>query len=119
MIDESWYKEEFIQQVQKRGATIIEARGSSSAASAASAAIDHMRDWVCGSEPNNWVSMGVHSSGQYNVSADLIFSYPTVCSETKYSIVDDLILNEFSRKMIKLSEQELIKERDMVKDLLT
>lgn len=119
MIDESWYREEFIQQVQKRGATIIEARGSSSAASAASAAIDHMRDWVCGSEPNNWVSMGVHSSGQYNVSADLMFSYPTVCSEAKYSIVEDLMLNEFSQQMIKLSEQELIKERDMVKDLLT
>jgi len=119
LIDTNWYRDDFIQQVQKRGATIIEARGSSSAASAASAAIDHMRDWVCGSEENNWVSMGIYSNGEYGVSSDLIFSYPTVCMNNSFSLVENLTLDEFSQQMIKLSEQELLKERDMVKDLLT
>lgn len=118
-IDSNWYQNAFIAQVQKRGATIIEARGSSSAASAASAAIDHMRDWVCGSEENNWVSMGVYSNGEYGVSSDLVFSFPTICMDHRFSIIEDLTLDEFSQQMINLTEQELIKERDMVKDLLT
>lgn len=118
-IDTKWYQDAFIEQVQKRGATIIEARGSSSAASAASAAIDHMRDWVCGSEENNWVSMGVYSNGEYGVSSDLVFSFPTICKDHRFSIVENLTLDEFSQQMINLTEQELIKERDMVKDLLT
>ena len=118
MIDQTWYRNEFIGRVQERGATIIEARGSSSAASAASAAIDHMRDWSLSSEADNWVSMGVHSQGVYGIDSDLIFSYPTICGDREYSIVQDLVLDEFSQDMIALSEQELIKERDMVKDLL-
>ena len=118
MIDQSWYKNEFIDLVQKRGAKIIEARGSSSAASAASAAIDHMRDWTLGSAADNWVSMGIYSQGMYGIDPDLMFSYPAVCRDRQFTVVQDLQLNEFSQHMIARSEQELIKERDMVKDLL-
>ena len=105
--------------MQKRGAEIIEARGASSAASAASAAIDHMRDWILGSPTDNWVSMGICSTGNYGFEKDLIFSFPVNCNNKNYSIVTDLQLNEFSQEMIALSEQELISERDMVLDLLS
>lgn len=118
LIDQEWYKHEYIGRVQKRGAEIIEARGASSAASAASAAIDHMRDWVLGSPADSWVSMGICSNGDYSIEKDLMFSYPVNCNSAVYSIVTGLELNEFSQEMIALSEQELIKERDMVKDLL-
>ena len=113
-----WYQNEFIERVQNRGAEIIEARGASSAASAASAAIDHMRDWVLGSCGDSWVSMGTYSTGDYGVTSELMYSFPTHCSNREYSIVTDLELDDFSREMIALSEKELIKERDMIKWLL-
>ncbi len=119
LIDQDWYKHEYIGRVQKRGAEIIEARGASSAASAASAAIDHMRDWVLGSPTDSWVSMGICSTGDYGTEKDLMFSYPINCNNKEYSVVTGLELNEFSQEMIALSEQELIQERDMVKDLLS
>lgn len=118
LIDMDWYRNEFIERVQKRGAEIIEARGASSAASAASAAIDHMRDWVLGSAGDSWVSMGTYSTGDYGVTSELMYSFPTQCSNREYTIVPDLELDEFSKEMIALSEQELIKERDMIRWLL-
>ena len=117
-IDQNWYQTEFIERVQKRGAEIIEARGSSSAASAASAAIDHMHDWILNSASDSWVSMGTYSQGQYGVADGLMYSFPTNCGNSEYSVITDLELNDFSKEMIALSEKELIKERDMVKDLL-
>lgn len=119
LIDQDWYKHEYMGRVQKRGAEIIEARGASSAASAASAAIDHMRDWVLGSPQDSWVSMGICSTGNYDVEKDLMYSFPVNCKNGEYEIIANLELNEFSQEMIALSEQELIKERDMVKDLLS
>lgn len=118
LINMDWYQKEFIERVQNRGAEIIEARGASSAASAASAAIDHMRDWVLGSDGDSWVSMGSYSTGAYNIATELMYSFPTNCSNRQYEIVADLELNDFSRQMIALSEQELIKERDMIRWLL-
>ena len=118
IIDQDWYKHEYIARVQKRGAEIIEARGASSAASAASAAIDHMRDWIVGSPSDSWISMGVYSEGDYRVESDLMYSFPVRCSNGEYNIVSGLELNEFSQEMIALSEQELIKERDMVMNLI-
>ena len=119
LIDQDWYKHEYIGRVQKRGAEIIEARGASSAASAASAAIDHMHDWALGSAPDSWVSMGICSKGDYGMESDLMFSFPVNCGDHNYEVVTGLNLNEFSLEMIALSEQELIKERDMVKSLLS
>jgi len=118
VIDMDWYRNEFIERVQKRGAEIIEARGASSAASAASAAIDHMRDWVLGSAGDSWVSMGTYSTGDYGVASELMYSFPTQCSNREYTIVPNLNLDDFSKEMIALSEQELIKERDMIRWLL-
>lgn len=118
LIDMSWYKNHFIGRVQNRGAEIIEARGASSAASAASAAVDHMRDWVQGTQTDSWTSMATLSEGAYGVEKGIIFSFPTHCFDRKYKVVDDLPLRDFYKKLIALSEQELIKERDMVKDLL-
>jgi malate dehydrogenase len=118
LVSQDWYQNQFIERVQKRGAEVIEARGSSSAGSAASAAIDHMRDWIIGSASGSWVSMGTYSQGQYGLSENLMYSFPTRCGKREYQVITDLELNEFSQQMIALSEKELIKERDMVKDLL-
>lgn len=118
LIDLDWYRNEFIERVQKRGAEVIEARGASSAASAASAAIDHMRDWVLGSDGDSWVSMGTYSTGAYDVASELMYSFPTHCSNREYNTITDLELDHFSREMIALSEGELIKERDMIRWLL-
>ena len=118
LVSQDWYQNQFIERVQKRGAEVIEARGSSSAGSAASAAIDHMRDWVCGSASDSWISMGTYSQGQYGLSENLMYSFPTRCGNSEYQVITDLELNEFSQQMIALSEKELIKERDMVKELL-
>ena len=118
LVDTQWYRQTFIDRVQQRGAEIIEARGTSSAASAASAAIDHMRDWVLGSAADSWVSMGIYSRGDYSVSSELMYSFPVHCNKQAYSVVENLALDEFSRKMIAHSEQELIKERDMIRHLL-
>jgi len=118
VVNIDWYKEIFIDSVRKRGAKIIEIRGLSSAASAASAAIDHMRDWALGVRDNDWVSMGIYSTGSYNITEGLIFSVPVFADEAKVSIIDDLELNEFSQEMIKQSEQELLAERDLVREYL-
>lgn len=118
LVEQSWYENEFIPTVQKRGAAIIDARGASSAASAANAAIFHMRDWVLGSPENDWVSMGVYSDGSYGVEEGLIYSFPCVCKNGAWQIVSDLEINAFSRARMKATEQELQEERDAVKDLL-
>ena len=118
LVDESWYKNDFIPKVQKRGAEIINARGASSAASAASAAIDHMRDWVLGSAGDNWVSMGIPSTGDYGISEGIMYSFPVQCKNGSYEVVQGLDLDEFSAEMIKTTEKELLEERDAVKDLI-
>ena len=118
LVDESWYRNEFIPKVQKRGAEIINARGASSAASAASAAIDHMRDWVLGSAGDDWVSMGIPSTGDYGITKGLMYSFPIQCKNGNYEVVQGLELDDFSAEMIKATEKELLEERDAVKDLL-
>ena len=118
LVDESWYQEEFIPTVQQRGAEIIKARGASSAASAANAAIDHVHDWVLGSKSNDWVSMAVPSDGSYGISEGLIYSFPVTCQDGEYSIVQDLEISDFSRERMDATMNELNEERDAVKDLL-
>ena len=115
--DQSWIEKEFIPAVQQRGAAIIEARGASSAASAASAAIDHVRDWVQGTRAGDWVSMGIPSDGSYGVAEGLISSFPVTTSGGKYQIVQGLDINDFSRSRIDASVAELGDERDAVKEL--
>jgi malate dehydrogenase len=117
LVDESWLDKEFIPTVQKRGAAIIEARGASSAASAASATIDHTRDWLFGTPVGDWVSMAVASDGSYDVPEGLISSFPVTCSDRRYEIVQGLEINEFSRTRIDVSAQELADERDAVRGL--
>ncbi|MBV62405.1 malate dehydrogenase [Abyssibacter profundi] len=116
LVDQAWYENDFIPTVQQRGAAIIKARGASSAASAASAAIDHMRDWALGSD--GWVSMGIPSDGSYGVEPGIVYSYPVVCKNGDYEIVQDLEINAFSRERMKTTEDELRSERAAVEDLL-
>ena len=115
--DETWARETFIPTVAKRGAAIIKARGLSSAASAGTAAMDHVRNWVQGTPAGDWVSMSVPSDGSYGVPAGLISSFPCTCANGEYSIVQGLPINDFSRKMIDASVAELIDERDAVRSL--
>ncbi|MCB9382056.1 MAG: malate dehydrogenase [Acidimicrobiaceae bacterium] len=115
--DHAWYADTYIPTVAKRGAAIIEARGASSAASAANAAVDHIRSWSLGTAEGDWVSMAVVSDGSYGVPEGLISSFPCVCKDGKYSIVQGLDINEFSRGKIDASAGELAEERDAVKDL--
>ncbi|WP_019812108.1 malate dehydrogenase [Saccharomonospora halophila] len=115
--DEAWLADEFIPRVAKRGAEIIEARGASSAASAANAAIDHMHDWVNGTPDGDWVSMGIPSDGSYGVPEGIISSFPVTCQGGSYRIVRGLEINEFSRPRIDASVNELVEERDAVRDL--
>ena len=117
-VSDSWYRDTMIPVVQQRGAAIIQARGASSAASAANAAISHMRDWALGTPGDDWVSMGVYSDGSYGITAGLIYSYPTQCKNGDWEIVQDLDIAEFSREKMRATEQELIEERDAVADLL-
>ena len=117
-VDESWFKEHFIPTVQQRGAAIIKARGTSSAASAASAALDHIHDWVLGTEAGDWVSMGIPSDGSYGIPEGVIYSYPVTCKGGEYSIVQGLDINEFSREKMTATHRELLEERDGVKDLI-
>ena len=117
LVDENWFKNEFIPTVQQRGAAVIKARGASSAASAASAAIDHMCDWVLGSK-GQWVSMGVASDGSYGIQKGIIYGFPVVCSKGQYTIVKGLKPNDFSRTRMQATEKELREEREGVKDLL-
>lgn len=117
-VSQSWYEDSFISTVQQRGAAIIQARGASSAASAANAAIGHIRTWVMGTDTANWTSMGVYSDGSYGLTEGLIYSYPCTCQNGEWQIVKDLEINEFSRAKMQATEQELIEERDAVKHLL-
>ena len=118
LVDQSWYEEDFIPTVQQRGAAIIKARGASSAASAANAAIDHMHDWALGTPEGDWVSMGVYSDGSYGITEGLIYSFPCVCKDGDWTIVQGLEINDFSRGKMSATEQELTEERDAVQHLL-
>ena len=115
--DQSWLENDFIPTVAKRGAAIIDARGLSSAASAANAAIDHMRTWATGTASGDWVSMAIASDGSYGVAEGLISSFPCTCADGQYSVVQGLDLDAFSRGKIDASVGELIEERDAVKEL--
>jgi len=118
LVDQKWIEESFIPTVQQRGAAVIKARGSSSAASAASAAIDHVRTWVLGTPANDWVSMAVPSDGSYDIAEGLIYSYPVTTKNGEYQIVQGLSIDDFSRKRMTATETELREERDGVKELL-
>ena len=115
--DQAWIENDFIPTVAKRGAAIIKARGLSSAASAANAAIDHMNSWVLGTAPGDWVSMAIPSDGSYGVPEGIISSFPCVCKDGTYSIVQGLDIDDFSRSRIDASVAELVEERDEVKKL--
>jgi malate dehydrogenase len=115
--DEAWIADEFIPTVAKRGAAIIDARGASSAASAANAAIDHVHDWVLGTADGDWVSMGVPADGSYAVAEGIISGYPCTCAGGEYSIVEGLEITDFSRERIDASVAELKEERDAVAGL--
>ncbi|MTE14986.1 malate dehydrogenase [Nocardia aurantiaca] len=115
--DSAWVTDHFIPTVQQRGTAIIKARGASSAASAASAAIDHIHDWVLGTAPGDWTSMAVPSDGSYGVPEGLISSFPVTCSRGEYAVVPDLEIGEFARTRIDHSVAELVGERDAVIDL--
>jgi malate dehydrogenase len=115
--DQAWLEGDFIPTVQQRGAAIIEARGASSAASAANAAIDHVHDWVTGTPDGDWVSMGVPSDGIYGVPEGLLCGFPVTCADGNYEIVQGLEIDDFSRARIDASVAELVSERDMVRGL--
>ena len=117
LVDQSWVEETFIPIVQQRGAAIIKARGLSSAASAANAAIEHMRDWALGTD-GEVVSMAVYSDGSYGITKGLIYSFPCTCAGGDWAIVQGLAINDFSRGKMNETETELTEERDAVKDLL-
>jgi malate dehydrogenase len=117
MVDQDWYEGTFIPDVQQRGAAIIKARGASSAASAASAAIDHMRDWALGTAEGDWVSMAIPSDGSYGIEPGVIYGYPVTCKDGEYAIVQGLEINEFSRKRMDETEAELREERAAVEGL--
>jgi malate dehydrogenase len=118
LVDENWFKNEFIPTVQQRGAAVIKARGLSSAASAASAAIDHMRDWALGTPKGSWVSMGVASDGSYGIKPGIVYGYPVTCSKGQWKIVKGLKIGAFSQERMRATEAELREEREGVKDLL-
>lgn len=118
LVDENWLAETFIPTVQQRGAAIIKARGASSAASAASAAIDHMHDWALGTADDDWVSMAVPADGSYGVAEGVIYSFPVRCSGGRYEIVQDLDINAFSRERMQATEAELREERAAIESLL-
>lgn len=118
LVDQSWLVDNFIPTVQKRGAAIIEARGLSSAASAANAAIEHIRDWVLGTKEGQYVSMGVPSDGSYGIPEGVIYGFPCTCKDGEYTIVQGLEISEFSRERMMATYQELCEERDAIQHLL-
>jgi malate dehydrogenase len=118
LVYENWLVNDFIPTVQKRGAAIIEARGLSSAASAASAAIDHMRSWVLGTKEGEIVTMGVPSDGSYGIPEGVMFGYPCTCKDGEYTVVQGFEINEFSRKYITATYNELCEERESIRHLL-
>jgi malate dehydrogenase len=118
MVEREWFENEFIPTVQQRGAAVIKARGASSAASAGSSAIDHMRTWALGTDQGDWVSMGIPSDGSYGIEPGIIYSYPVTCENGQYSIVKDLDITEFSREKMTATQNELVEERDAIRHLL-
>ena len=118
LVETSWVRDEFMPRVQKRGAEIIDARGSSSAASAGYAGLEHIRDWVMGTPKDTWVSMGIPSDGSYDIPEGIIYGYPVTAANGKYEIVQGLGIDEFSREKMNASLKELQEERDAIKDLL-
>jgi malate dehydrogenase len=118
LVDMPWYREVFIPTIQQRGAAVIKARGSSSAASAASAAIDHMRDWALGTPDGDWVSMAVPADGSYGIGEGVIYSYPVTCKDGRYAVVQGLAIDEFSRERMDATHRELLEEREGVRDLI-
>lgn len=119
LVDRDWYEGTYIPDVQQRGAAIIKARGASSAASAANAAIAHMRTWALGTDENDWVSMGVYSNGEYGITEGLIYSFPCTCTNGDWAIVDGVdVSSDFSKEKMAATEQELSEERDAVAHLL-
>ena len=117
LVEQAWLTDTFIPTVQKRGAAIIEARGLSSAASAANAVIDHIHDWVLGTNADNWVSMGVASDGSYNIPEGVIYGFPVRCNNGQWTIVPNLACNDFSLQRMQQTYTELVEERDTVKHL--
>jgi malate dehydrogenase len=115
--DPAWVENHFIPAVQNRGTEVIEARGLSSAASAANAAIDHIRDWVFGTRENDWVSMGIPSDGSYGIPEGVMYGFPVICKDGGYHIVPDLEISEFSKEKMQATYRELVDERDSVKHL--
>jgi len=118
LVDQAWLADEFIPLVQQRGAAIIKARGASSAASAASAAIDHIHDWALDTPADDWVSMAIPADGSYGIEPGVIYSYPVRCQGGKYAIVQDLAINDFSRDRMQATEAELREERAAIESLL-
>lgn len=119
LIDDDWYRNKFIPKVQKRGAEIIEARGASSAASAASAAVDHIRSWALGTPEDDWVSMAVASDGSYGIEPGIVYSVPCRSNSRQYEIVQGLEVNDFGRERMDATEAELREERAAIEDLLS
>ena len=117
-LDQDWMSREFVPAVQQRGAKVIEARGASSAASAANAIVDHIHDWVLGTAANNWVSMGVVADGSYGIESGIVYSFPVTTKDGQWHIVQDLPLNDYERKMMAETEKELREERRAVEHLL-
>ena len=117
-VEQDWCEGTYIPEVQQRGAAIIKARGASSAASAGSAAVDHMRSWALGTADGDWVSMGIYSDGSYGIQEGLIYSFPCTCKDGDWSIVQGLEVNDFSRGKMEATEKELAEERDAVSHLL-
>ena len=118
VVEASWFKDTYIPTVQQRGAAVIKARGTSSAASAAAAALDHVHDWMLGTPPGDWVSMAVTSDGSYGNPEGVIYSHPVTCKNGEYSIVQGLEISDFSREKMQATHRELLEERDGVKDLI-
>lgn len=118
LVDKKWLAEDFIPVVQQRGAAIIEARGASSAASAASAAIDHMHDWALGTPDGDWVSMAIPADGSYGIEPGIVYSYPVRCNAGRYEIVQGLAIDDFSRARMDATESELREERAAIEELL-
>jgi len=118
LVDQGWYENEYIPRVAKRGAEVIDARGASSAASAANAALEHMRVWMAGTPDGDWTSMAVASDGSYDIPAGLVYSFPVTCSGGAYRIVQELAINDFSRERMTATRKELEDERNTIKHLL-
>jgi malate dehydrogenase len=116
--EQAWLEKTFIPTIQKRGAAIIEARGLSSAASAANAAIDHVRDWVSGTHDGDWVSMGIPADGSYGIAEGVLYGYPCVCRNGRYEIVQGIAISDFSRSRMQATLKELHEERDSIRHLL-